>query len=484
MQTIQPNTVQAAGEAAEWGLAHGLAFKKSDGSAIHVPFSFTPSTIDLDHFEALKKAAPLLARLIHTVSEDHQFLHEAISPVAQGDAFFSALLVMHQQIKDAARLPLLIMRSDFMDDIDHGPKLVEFNGIAAGMGPFGQRIHELHQFIQSHYPEPYTTWSKPPYGPLIDNPSIERLSQGLAEAASTIKNEFKDGGSPVFLMVVQEDEDNIFDQHLLEYALAEKGVRTVRKTFRELNESLASGPGNRLLLQGVGPIDCVYLRTGYNYCDYVAKDLDGERCCETLMQTRILLENHRVAINATVSQQLATSKRVQMTLSSMPAQELTRFNLSLDEAISIKSLLGDIRPISADTLEWFSKQDSAHWVLKNQGEGGGHCIFDRDIMPKLKQLSIGEYPAWALMQRLNPAPRSGPALIVRNSEPHLLDDLISEIGLFTILSNGKPATLEQGYAGYLTRSKSSRATEGGVHSGNGVLDSLMLNIAQHPLVTP
>ncbi|MGL5408434.1 MAG: hypothetical protein ACRDAP_06895, partial [Shewanella sp.] len=29
------------------------------------------------------------------------------------------------------------------------------------------------------------------------------------------------------------------------------------------------------------------------------------------------------------------------------------------------------------------------------------------------------------------------------------------------------------YAGYLIRSKSAKATEGGVHSGQGVLDSLM-----------
>ncbi|WP_254693748.1 glutathione synthetase [Shewanella sp. MEBiC00475] len=31
------------------------------------------------------------------------------------------------------------------------------------------------------------------------------------------------------------------------------------------------------------------------------------------------------------------------------------------------------------------------------------------------------------------------------------------------------------YAGYLIRSKSAKVTEGGVHSGQGVLDSLMFS---------
>ncbi|WP_444894248.1 hypothetical protein ACJJIE_08125 [Microbulbifer sp. TRSA001] len=477
MKKSHPNAIQAANEAVEWGLAHGLAFKSSRGSASHVPFSLTPSTIALERFETLKKAVPLLGKLIHQVSEDHQFLHEAISPVAHGDPFFGALLAMHGQIKNAPRLPLLIMRSDFMDDVSQGPKLIEFNGIAAGMGPFGQRIYELHQFIRSQSPETYSNWSNTSNGQPIENPAIERLSQGLADATRAIKSEFGDGGSPTFLMVIQEYEDNVFDQHLLEYALAEKGIRTVRKTFRELKAGLVTGPNNRLLLQGIGPVDCVYLRAGYNYCDYVAKDLDSERCCETLMQSRILLESHRIAINATVSQQLATSKRVQMILSSMSVETLTGFNVSQDEAVLIKSLLGDMQPISSETIGWFSQQNASKWVLKNQGEGGGHCVFGQDIKLKLKQLSVDEYPAWALMPRLSPPPRNNPALVVRDSELYLVGDLISEIGMFTIHFNGQPATSEQGFAGYLVRSKSSQEMEGGVHSGKGVLDSLISNVA-------
>ncbi len=51
---------------------------------------------------------------------------------------------------------------------------------------------------------------------------------------------------------------------------------------------------------------------------------------------------------------------------------------------------------------------------------------------------------------------------------------MSEIGLFTAYYNGKPVTELGGYAGYLIRSKPASENEGGIHSGKGILDSLVL----------
>ncbi|MBY5920599.1 glutathione synthase [Ferrimonas balearica] len=472
------NVDKAKNEAVEWALAHGMAMKVTSDSARHPAFSLSPTPIQGDRYEQLSSTVHLLGRLIHAVSEDHDFLHQAIAPITEGDAFFSALLAMHQALhnglKPALRRPLLIMRSDFMDDVELGPKLVEFNGIAAGMGPFGQRIHELHRHLKTQWPVPFEQWSGSEPGALIENRALERLADGIAAATTSIKQEFNDEGLATFLMVVQEHEDNVYDQHLLEYALQQRGLRTVRRTFRELYDGLTTGPGDRLLLEGIGPVDSVYLRSGYQYCDYAAKDLIGQACCEALMQTRIRIEQHRVAVNATVSQQLATSKRVQMLLSGFDAQALTRFDLSLSEAESVKHLLGEMAPVTALSLERVETSPPGHWVLKNQGEGGGHCVFDEAIPAKLKQLRPEDYPAWTLMRRLHPSAREKSAYVVRKGEIHRIDDLISEIGMFTIHFNGESALDNEGYAGYLIRSKSAQVTEGGVHSGMGALDSLML----------
>lgn len=469
---IDSKTKAATEDAIEWAILQGLSLKTAPDSASHAPLSFTPTAIDRKRFEDLKTSVPLLGKMIHRVSEDHAFLLNAIEPVAYGDPFFAALLAMHRQLKEAPRLPLLIMRSDFMDDAKHGPKLIEFNGIAAGMGPFGQRTHELHSYLKKQWPEIYANWSHADEGELIGNPAIERLALGIAKATMQIKGEFDDKGPATFMMIVQTNEDNVFDQHLLELALQSKGIRTVRRTFRELHGQLSSGPKDRLLLAGVGPIDCVYLRAGYDYCDYTANDIIGQFCCEALTQTRVLIEQHRVAVNATVSQQLATSKRVQMLVTAMTPARLSRFDLTLDEANAVKNLLGEMLAVDEHSESWLSKQSNEDWVLKNQGEGGGHCIFDEKILPTLQSLKPEEYQVWALMRRLQPKPRSTPALLIRKGELSVIDDLICEIGMFTVHIEEKPATEEQGYAGYLIRSKSATTTEGGVHSGMGVLDSL------------
>ncbi|AMG29395.1 glutathione synthase [Grimontia hollisae] len=471
------NTEKAKNEAVEWALTHGMALKQTPDSARHPAFTLTPTAIERERFEYLVSSVHLLGKLVHAVSEDAHFIHHAISPMTAGNTFFRALLKMHRQIHHsdapARRVPLLMMRSDFMDDAELGPKLVEFNGIAAGMGPFGQRIHELHDYLAIQWPTPFVQWAGEKPGELVENRALERLAEGVAQATQSIKDHFGDGGRPTFLMVVQEREDNVYDQHLLEHALQARGIRTVRRTFRELYDGLSTGEGHRLLLDGIGPIDTVYLRAGYQFSDYVAHDIVDVACCEALSQTRVMIEKHHVAVNATVSQQLATSKRVQMLLSSAPVDSLMQFGLTKSEAETVKHFLGEMVAVDENSAQKVSEGNVDDWVLKNQGEGGGHCIFGDDIITRLNRLGPHEYGAWALMRRLHPIPRPQPAYMVRKGEIYVVDDLISEIGLFTMHLNGEPLIDNNGYAGYLIRSKSSKVTEGGVHSGMGALDSLM-----------
>lgn len=476
----------AKDDAIEWALTHGMAFKETAYSVRHAPFTLTPSLISKAHYQYLKSAVEPLGKLIHYVSEAHAFLVDAIQPISASDPFFAALLKAHQQLHGSAhsstnssgtpapRMPLLIMRSDFMDDRDLGPKLVEFNGIAAGMGPFGQRAHQLHRYLQQQ-------WSIQPKGVLVENHAIEQLSVGIATATFKIKQEFEDSGPARFLMLVQENEDNVFDQHLLELALQQKGIQTLRRTFSELHNQLTTGAKHRLILAGVGSIDTVYLRAGYQYADYESSDINGNKNCQTLMAIRVLIEQHRVAVNATVGQQLATSKRMQMLLSSQDEMALTQFGLTLQQAKIVKQLLGEMRPVTQESAQLVAESPVDTWVLKNQGEGGGHCLFGADISQKLAELEPAQYQAWSLMRRLHPMPRATQTLVVRNGEIQTTDDLIPEIGMFTIHIDGEPAmvngaTLDSpSYAGYLIRSKSAMVTEGGVHSGQGVLDSLMFS---------
>ena len=166
---------------------------------------------------------------------------------------------------------------------------------------------------------------------------------------------------------------------------------------------------------------------------------------------------------------------MQMLLTMMPASEYQRWGLNLEEAELVKSVLAEMKPINTDTIKWFAASGNKdEWVLKNQGEGGGHCIFGDDIAKQLSRLPQEQYSAWALMQRLYPHEREIPTIAVRDAKQSVVTDLVSEIGLFTAHYQGEPVTQFEGYAGYLIRSKPASENEGGIHSGKGILDSLVL----------
>ncbi len=473
---------QVIEDAVEWAIMHGVAFRQADNSARHCPFSIAPMTMERKTFAQLVKVTPILSKLINSVSEDHDFIQTSLQSVAKADPFFARLLALHQQAHgeiDArmhpARKPLLLMRTDFMDDRKHGAKVIEFNGIAAGMTPFGQRATEFHRYMHNQWPETYHDWVENRRAAPAENHGLEQLAYAITHAATIVSAEFEESAKPTFLMVVQENEDNVYDQHLLEAALQKLGLRTVRRTFKQLSSQLSSGKNQRLILQDVGAIDVVYLRAGYQYSDYYAPKLDKAACCQTLSQTRLFIEQHHVAVNATFSQQLATSKTMQMLLTQTPIEEYARWGLNLAEASSVKQVLAEMKPINADTIAWFNGEAIKHdWVLKNQGEGGGHCIFGDDISAKLARLAPEEFDAWALMLRLYPHERERPTLAIRNGKQLQVDNLISEIGLFSAYFDSKPVTQLNGYAGYLIRSKPACDNEGGIHSGQGILDSLTL----------
>jgi glutathione synthase len=346
------------------------------------------------------------------------------------------------------------------------------------MAPFGEQVHRLHSYLQQRWPEQYQQFHTASSGQLLPNPATANMANAIASATRQIAAGLDDNSEPGFLMVVQENEDNLFDQRLLERHMQSLGIRTYRRTFRELHRQLSTGPGHSLQLEGYGNIHAVYLRAGYQYQDYIATDLDTRRCCDALRATRIFIERHRVAVNATFAQQLATSKRMQLHLSQGGDVLLQELGFSREESQALSAVFAQMQVVDDNSADQFRNEaNSANWVLKNQGEGGGHCLFDRDILLRLDAMTPDDYQAWVLMQRLRPTGREQTTLVVRDGQAQKVQGLVSEIGIFTAhlgdqaLPTGDP---RPGHIGYLVRSKPADVTEGGVHSGLGALDSLFV----------
>jgi glutathione synthase len=461
----------------------GLCFLKDRHQTRHVPFAFTPAPIARSIVDQLETVAPLLGRLTQALASRDELLQAVHAPLAAGDSFFAEMLSMHHELhRDPGRLlrvPLLLQRSDFMLDQQLGPRLVECNSIAAGMAPFGEQIHKLHAYLGKCWPAEFAQFHTQEPGELLPNPATANMARAINDAALQIAGDSGAEDAPGFLMVVQENEDNVFDQQLLEQALEQLGLRTYHRTFRQLNGQLSSGPDNSLQLEDCGRIHVVYLRAGYQYQDYLATDLDTRRCCDALRATRLFIERHRVAVNATVAQQLATSKRMQMQLANDDGELLSELGFDATERSLLRAVLAPMRAVDANTARLLKDEaSSAQWVLKNQGEGGGHCLFDADILRRLDSLKSAQYGAWTLMQRLRPAGREQPTLLVRDEQTQQVRGLVSEIGLFTAHLGAKALPTgddRPGHIGYLVRSKPPDVAEGGIHSGFGALDSLFIS---------
>ncbi len=456
-----------------------LAFLDGPHGKRHVPFTFTPARLASGDFEQMRRASLLLGTLTQRIAQDHALLESVHAPLAGGDPFFARLLEIHRALRDQGgvlREPLLLQRSDFMLDATAGPKLIECNSIAAGMGPFGERVGELHTYLASRWPNEFARWHAGAGKP-ARNAATDGAARAMQAAAQRIADDLDDAGPLHVLVVVQEDEDNVFDQRLLENALRERGVRVTRRSFRQLHQQLGSGPNGALVLDDAGTVHLVYLRAGYRFLDYVARDLDTRRCCDALQDTRTFIERHRVALNATVAQQLATSKRMQLHLAGQGSAGFRDLGFTATEADTLAAVFSPMRRVDRHgAAQLRASGDCGNWVLKNQGEGGGHCLFDDDILRALDTLGERDFDAWTLMRRLRPRGRDNPTLLVRDGKGTVVDGLVSEIGLFTAHLGAAPlpAADDAGYSGYLVRSKPPDVTEGGVHSGYGALDSLTL----------
>jgi len=134
------------------------------------------------------------------------------------------------------------------------------------------------------------------------------LAAGLAHA----HNAYNVPNTAV-LFVVQNSEQNIFDQRWIEYYLLEKhGIITCRKTLAEIG-NLAKLDDRKLIVPSATTegswqeISVVYLRAGYSPSDYPSK---------IEWQGRRLLESSHAIKCPTILTQLAGCKKVQQVLSS------------------------------------------------------------------------------------------------------------------------------------------------------------------------
>jgi glutathione synthetase len=489
-------------ELKDWSIAHGLAVRPApsfvqqsqDPSGVlatTAPVTIFPSLFPRKCFEDGLSIQKAYNELYSAIARDEQWLQGIVEELVDVDDFVAKLWRTHLAVKKEGYvqdLSLGLFRSDYMVHEDPsqtnstpGLKQVEFNTIASSFGGLSSQVSALHRYLFSLGAYPSSTSSLIKADALRQSQSTSRLANGLA-AGHRAYGESKTKLPLCVLFVVQDPERNVFDQRHLEYALLEENdVRSFRLSF---GESLAltklDGDRNLIYTPPHSPstsyeVTTIYYRAGYSPDDYV-KEEDWE--------ARLHLEKSRAIKCPSVLTQLAGCKKVQQVLATPHSPHLKRFLPDEEIASQLLKTFAPIYPLDKSDAGQEAKKlatepsSAARYVLKPQREGGGNNIYRKAIPPFLQKLPETQWPAYILMEMIEPPPLKN--AIIRSGVVER-GGVICELGVYGVClwrggsgEGDKGEVLENFEAGYLLRTKGDQSEEGGVAAGFGAVDSCCL----------
>lgn len=422
--------------------ANKLGMHTPNGFFSASPMSFSPWKMTTRQFESAKQSARAVAEIFLRASENIQFLKDALADYSEED---SLLFRLSKQLNSKTKaVNFNLSRQDFLLDKQQQWRLVESNSIAAGMGPFNETLLSIQQQLSIN--------ASMNYAP---NPATNLQAKSLFEAAVKLNN----NNQPLVVFVIEQQENNVFDQAMLAEGLKRRGAIVVYRTLNQLQQELSSN-SKTISLCDYGDVDLFYFRTGYNIKDYN----NASQNPDELLKLRTWIEAHKTVVCPTINYQIATSKWIQMKLSDLDIAELREsFGVSQEIAIRAKTALDTEFYIPKSLAEIRSKLSTGNWILKTQNEGGGN-VFDQYF--DFEQI-YNKNTRYILMKKIDPLSRQGTVKALYNDRVINHTDVISELGIFALGERNK-------YGGYLLRSKPGRQLEAGIHRGGGFLDCVGL----------
>lgn len=416
-----------------------LGLQDQDGQFRAVPVSLTPWRLSRELWQQVLNYSQLLSRLLWAVSRDMSWMTSQLSSLTTAN-LLSELIALPQAFSQISQA-VPIMRHDFLLDCHGQWRWVESNTIAAGMGPLNQ---QLVQLLSRDYPR------------LAPNPAISEQAVALYQAAMALRQRFQ-GNSVVIVFVVEPEEDNIFDQQLLQRALQDYGAKVLRLTLYQLTQTRVNS-FNRLQLGGGDEVDLLYYRTGYNRSDY---NSTAELNLRSKFQQVALVQCPDLPL------QLAGSKWIQAGLSQLLLScdpLLLRWGLNHTGIKQLRKVVMPLIPLSQLQPAKVQAYINNGWILKSQHEGGGSVWCGADARKQLSKLD----DSLVLMAPVDSYIRTETVQLLRHGSLFSQQATVSELGIFSVGTNHH-------YGGYLLRSKAAGQLAGGIHRGGAVLDTVIIS---------
>lgn len=414
------------------------------------------------------------------------------------------------------------------------PLQVEFNCISAGAGSLSHRTCDMHRFLVDRY---LASGPTPLRLNLPTNPVITNLTSAMSHAHQLFLQQQRatlpPSQSAIVLFVVQAAEANMADQRLLEYGLWEDhGVSVVRMTLAEIDTRASLDALGRLWLRTADIagttshaqlVSLVYFRAGYTPRDFPS---EVEWRALGLVERSLAIKCPRLAYH------LSGAKKVQQLLAEPGVIE--RFACSTHAVRRMRRCFARLDTPNEESVARALRQPS-EYVLKPQREGGGNNLWGDDLVRTLRTSTMRELQAFILMERIRPrrphsdahddahaesAADDPPRPALKFGRLVTVPRPLSELGIMGAMITGVAEEEEKAaaevdtnttsdwspadsaavapaasssclasacrsrvrrllcyrneYIGYLLRTKDDSLNEGGLMSGAGAIDSLVL----------
>jgi len=514
-------------DARDFALLHGAGMRYKDSYCVNTlsmaPFFLFPTPFPKRDFEKVYQLQPLINKLMYKVANNHAFLDKCLKNTVKVDDFTRKLWELYTTVREegiAQPVALALLRHDVMLDTPTGqvtfpeisfelsseknqpqppvgtppvgspppehcctedkfackspaaqaacvqsvlccsaPKQVEINTIASSFAALSVLLRDMQQYVLNRMGRNDLIKQLPP------NNALEGLCSGMIAAW-----DHYDSPKATLLFVVEDVTYNICDQRFHEYEIMRQRpeITVLRRSLTEIHNTARLDDHKRLWLDDK-EVAVVYYRSGYDPSLY-----HGEK----EWAARLTVERSTAIKCPSVAYHLAGTKKVQQELAAKGA--LLQF-LPEEEAKRVAEIFTGLYSLDmgpeGDATVKMAVEDPERFVLKPQREGGGHNIYGQDIVETLNAIgSTPEREAYILMERIR-APVQRNYLVRPTSGEQQwaeLTDVISELGIFGALLGSPEEILLNTSCGHMLRSKLASNNEGGVASGNGALDSVLL----------
>ncbi|XP_076015359.1 glutathione synthetase-like isoform X1 [Genypterus blacodes] len=354
--------------------------------------------------------------LVDKISQDPDFLEEALAGTVQTDEFTAKLFDIYKTVQQEGQTQSIVLgvnRSDYMmeerEDGSLSMKQTEINTISVGSFGVTDSLPVVHRHMLRLVGLQEESQRVP------DTLSTHGVSRALAKAWELY-------GQPkaVLMFLVEEVELTKLNHRVIENKLWERGIPVIRRKFEDVSKSGFLDGDKKLFVDGL-EVAVVYYRYGYMPDQYTEQSWDA----------RLMMERSLAVKCPDIGTHLAGTKKVQQVLARPGVLE--KFFPNQPQVVEqIRETFTGLYTLDmgseGDQTVAMALANPHCFVLKPQREAGGNNFCGESLVRVLEEVKNDKRRAsYILMDRIRPKIEQN--FLVQRGQPVTLASVFCEIGV-------------------------------------------------------